>query len=137
MERLTSKYGKGHKAEMANKSKIIEKLGEYEDLEEQGLLLRLPCKIYDRIYRIVDEYEKRECFGCDGCTDEFVGKTTKCDYFVNSECTNIVSEKDRYSIVRKSFKYEYIPMFGKTVFLTQEEAEQALAKMNGGEHDVK
>lgn len=31
---------------------IVQKLGEYEDLEEQGLLLRLPCKVGDTVYRI-------------------------------------------------------------------------------------
>lgn len=30
--------------------KIYDKLKEYEDLEEQGLLLRLPCKIGDTVY---------------------------------------------------------------------------------------
>lgn len=31
----------------------IEKLSTYEDLEEQGLLVRLPCKIGDTMYDIV------------------------------------------------------------------------------------
>ena len=34
----------------------ISKLADYEDAEEQGLLLRLPCKIGDRVYWI-DDYE--------------------------------------------------------------------------------
>ena len=29
---------------------VCEKLGKYEDLEEQGLLLRLPCKIGDTVW---------------------------------------------------------------------------------------
>ena len=29
----------------------IQKLAEYEDLEEQGLLLKLPCKVGDTVYR--------------------------------------------------------------------------------------
>ena len=38
---------------------VIEKLGEYEDAEEQGLLLRLPCKVGDTIWCIrVRIYEK-------------------------------------------------------------------------------
>lgn len=32
---------------------ILEKLAEYEDLEEQGLLVRLPCKVGDTMYDIV------------------------------------------------------------------------------------
>lgn len=31
---------------------VLEKLGQYEDAEEQGLLLRLPCKVGDVIYEI-------------------------------------------------------------------------------------
>ena len=32
---------------------VCEKLGKYEDLEEQGLLLRLPCKVGDTVYHVV------------------------------------------------------------------------------------
>ncbi len=32
---------------------ICERLGRYEDLEEQGLLLRLPCKVGDTVYCIM------------------------------------------------------------------------------------
>lgn len=32
--------------------KILTKLAVYEDLEEQGLLVRLPCKIGDTVYRV-------------------------------------------------------------------------------------
>lgn len=31
---------------------MIKKLADYEDLEEQGLLVRLPCKIGDTVYRV-------------------------------------------------------------------------------------
>lgn len=33
--------------------KAIKKLADYEDLEEQGLLVRLPCKVGDTMYDIV------------------------------------------------------------------------------------
>lgn len=32
------------------------KLGEYEDLEEQGLLLRLPCKVGDYVWDLLSGY---------------------------------------------------------------------------------
>lgn len=32
--------------------KMIRKLAAYEDLEEQGLLVRLPCKVGDTVYRV-------------------------------------------------------------------------------------
>lgn len=34
---------------------MVQKLDEYEDLEEQGLLLRLPCKLGDDLYWISSE----------------------------------------------------------------------------------
>ena len=38
-------------------SDVIARCAEYEDLEEQGLLLRLPCKVGDTVY-LVDFEEK-------------------------------------------------------------------------------
>ena len=35
---------------------IYDKLKEYEDLEEQGLLAKLPCKLGDDLYWINDEF---------------------------------------------------------------------------------
>ncbi len=32
--------------------KILTKLADYEDLEEHGLLVRLPCKVGDTVYRV-------------------------------------------------------------------------------------
>lgn len=32
---------------------VIDKLAQYEELEEQGLLLRLPCKVGDTVYHVV------------------------------------------------------------------------------------
>lgn len=38
----------------ADKTRIIlEKLAEYEDLEEQGRLIKLPCKVGDTVYHVV------------------------------------------------------------------------------------
>ncbi len=31
---------------------VLDKLGAYEDAEEQGLILRLPCKVGDTLYRV-------------------------------------------------------------------------------------
>ena len=91
--------------------KINERLAEYEDLEEQGLLLRLPCKVGDTVYVL---------------------------------CKNIVTEKQVYDVqYRGGITYQkgqrwYVNIgglayyeidFGKTVFLTQEEAEQKLKEM--------
>ena len=36
---------------------VLDKLAEYEDLEEQGKLLRLPCAVGDRVY-VIDTDER-------------------------------------------------------------------------------
>lgn len=38
--------------------KCFNKLANYEDLEEQGLLLKLPCKVGDTVYRLVPKTYK-------------------------------------------------------------------------------
>ena len=124
MERLTKTYSDGtHGASDSlpcgensydYKNLLIEKLGKYEDLEEQGLLFRLPCKmgstLYQPISNQINEYKAIGlCF--DITRNEFVYEVayqiglqwykTTCDF----DCIN------------------------KTVFLTKEEAEQKLKEM--------
>ena len=85
---------------------ICEKLGKYEDLEEQDRLIKLPCKIGTEVYDIT-------------CWDNIEEKV-------------VVKGKVYYRIVRKHkvtklpFTYSDIDDFGKTVFLTKSEAEQKL-----------
>ena len=62
MERLTKTYSdRTHGASDSlpcgensynYKNLLIEKLGKYEDLEEQGRLIKLPCKVGDTVYFI-------------------------------------------------------------------------------------
>lgn len=59
MERLTKTYSDGTHGAADNlpcgensytyKGLLLEALGKYEDLEEQGLLLRFPCKVDEKI----------------------------------------------------------------------------------------
>lgn len=52
MERLTYR-GKDNRAYCDYGTRdIINKLAKYEDAEEQGSLLRLPCKVGDTVYAI-------------------------------------------------------------------------------------
>ena len=44
-------------SEMKKILRLAEKLKEYEDAEEQGLLLRLPCKVGDTVYLINTKFE--------------------------------------------------------------------------------
>ena len=88
--------------------RIIERLAEYEDLEEQGLLLRLPCKVGDTVYSF----------------DRFCGGSLDCPSRPCKECPDY-----QFEIYEGKFALKDIPEFGKTIFLTKEEAEQKLNEM--------
>ena len=89
---------------------MVQKLGEYEDLVEQGLLLRLPCKVGDTVYSIANDGKI------------YPVKVTREVRIVNGGL-HIICESCRYSDL---LSYDDI---GKTVFLTQEEAAQKLKEM--------
>lgn len=85
---------------------MLEKLQRYENLEEDGLFLRLPCKIGDNVYQFYAD----DC-GNDCCMDN----CEKC--------------KDAYwKIIQTEFKISMFDEIGKSVFLTQAEAEASLKK---------
>lgn len=96
-----------------NRHKVLQKLAEYEDLEEKGLLLKLPCKIGTTVYDIHwwDDKTKKVKVG---------GKT----YYKTVRKRKV--SKTKFSL------YDYED-FGKTVFLTMEEAEQELKRLESAE----
>lgn len=101
--------------------KVYFKLKDIEDLEEQGLLLRLPCKvgdiIWDNDYGVPTAYEiTGYSFGeSDGYIEYPASKTEIVFYFSNTSGS-----------ITGSFALSEI---GKSVFLTQAEAEQKLKEM--------
>lgn len=92
---------------------MINRLAELEDLEEQGLLVRLPCKVEDSLYCIVNGEVKKLKVHSFGVPD--------------FEITDIEFKYvDGFKIVR------FVGEVGKTVFLTREEAEKKLEEMKNG-----
>ena len=89
---------------------MIKKLATYEDLEEHGLLVRLPCKVGDTVYKIT-----RFCSG--GIRD--------CGY--SYECSECPEYKPFIEYIE--FKITILKDIGKNVFLTREEAEKKLEEM--------
>lgn len=87
---------------------LKKKLKEYKDLEEQGLLLRLPCKVGDTVFKL-----KRHNY----CPAGICRKDISC-----SECRI----NTPFGIVEGKFMLKELKEIGKTVFLTKEEAEQKL-----------
>ena len=83
---------------------IANRLAEYEDMEEQGLLVRLPCKVGDTIYRCGDPIKK-------------IYEWQIAYVEVYEDETVFVDDSDNTFVEAD---------IGKTVFLTREEAEKAL-----------
>lgn len=101
--------------------KILTKLAVYEDLEEQGLLVKLPDDLFKKVYRIT--YEYTEC-------SKFGETVIDCEnYNCNCDCD---SEKKFY-IVENNLQFmlfcNYYNELDKTVFLTREEAVNKLEEM--------
>ena len=97
---------------------LATKLKDYEDLEEQGLLLRLPCKIGDTIYEV--SYENREFVIKEHIVKEFIYRTYR---FPRIE---IYCENENGFLVCNN-----IGKLDECLFLTQAEAEQKLKEMDG------
>ena len=98
----------------------LNKLGEYEKAEEQGLLVRFPCKVgdmvWDNVFGYPESYEiKAFSYGY-------------CESYVESEIEDeiIFYCEDYTGSITGSFPMSEI---GKTVFLTREEAEKKLEEM--------
>lgn len=91
---------------------LEKELEEYKKLEEQGLLLKLPCKVGDVVYQITGNI-----------VSEFRIKTFVCDnktFFFHWECI-----KGIY----KNVVGFHSSRIGVDVFLTKEEAEKKLSEM--------
>ena len=104
---------------------VYRKLKEYEDLEEQGRLIKLPCKVGDVVYRInigamkpviplrVVEYRFKIVGNCIRekicCSDDFLCKQPSIIYYAED--------------------------IGNKVFLTKSEAEARLKELRGGENE--
>lgn len=92
--------------------KVAEKLATYEDLEEQGLLVRLPCKVGDIMFRINK-----------GAKNPVIELTvTQIDITTRSYNLEVI---DRDCGELMCFKND----IGKTIFLTREDAEKKLEEI--------
>nr|UVY61154.1 MAG: hypothetical protein [Bacteriophage sp.] len=100
--------------------KILTKLAVYEDLEEQGLLVRLPCKIGDTVYRVNA-----------GAKQPIIPMTVSEIHFLcyKNERTVRFDAIDKEYMGESCYRLEDI---GRIVFLTHEEAEKKLEEMQNG-----
>lgn len=95
-----------------------EKLADYEDLEEQGRLIKLPCKVGDTVYGI--NTDRNIVSALKIISVKIYSYAIYFDYqLIDGIYKNIVSFADAD--------------IGKTVFLTKSEAEVKLKELRGGE----
>lgn len=107
---------------------VYRKLKDYEDLEEQGRLVILPCKVGDTVYCIFNRYTK-----CTFSNEEFDECSCQgCEYECDSKKENYVQDMRAYSL---DWIVTNLKKFGKTVFLTKSEAEAKLAEMKKNESE--
>ena len=112
-------------------AELREKLKRYEDYEEQGLLLRLPCNVGDTVYVVTSPFNVFDDIEYDeNMKDEvYEAYVSSVSFYKSGEQYRI------YSKVTNHFIGAYFREcdFGKTVFLTEAEAEGKLAEMEGAE----
>lgn len=114
-DKLTGKYCRG----VFEATACVEKLAEYETAEEEGRLVPLPCNVGTEVF-IIFEYVN--------CGERFLN--TK-EHVV----TDILLNRNRSPLFRITnlFGTMKIEDFGKSIFLTREEAEKALEEINKNE----
>lgn len=100
-----------------------ERLAQYEEAEEQGLLLRLPCAVGSEVYII--NSKRTKCTENDQEFDEYWCQGCECDR-CDSHREYYIHKNTQVSL---EWIVRYFSDFGKTVFFTQEDAEQALKQM--------
>lgn len=108
--------------ELAKLAIMQKELKEYKDAEEQGLLVRLPCKVGDMVwdndFRYPESYEiKAFSYGyCDSYVEPGIGIEDQIIFYYENYSGSITG----------AFPMSEI---GKTVFLTREEAEKKLEEL--------
>lgn len=104
--------------EMKIVNKALKRLDTYEDAEEQGLLLRLPCKVVDKVWAITST--------ANYSLGEYREVPLKHPQEKKIQSITITKNGLLYHVKYRTYSEQD---FGKTVFLTKEEAEQALKQM--------
>lgn len=124
MERLTIKAPSGLIHLKDNKeatiNTAIKKLSDYEDLEAQGKLLKLPCAVGDTVWHISERIEK---YGRKNVTVSFIDKGAV-DHITLGNM--MIPQITVCNNENEWITFDSVEDFGKTVFLTKSAAGQAL-----------
>lgn len=127
MERLTERYDitpDGESDVWVKQHDYISaarKLCDYEDLEEQGLFVRLPDDLSRILYQINYRWTK--------CT-KYGERRNKCEIY---SCERECDSREEYYIGEVDLRYiqigNYYDRLGKFLFFTREEAEKKLEEI--------
>lgn len=108
-------------------AELLEELKSYKEAEEQGLIMRLPCKVGDTVWVVTspinvfgyDEYDG------DAEYEVYESFLSSVSYYASGEQFRI------YAKVTNSFIVAYFREcdFGESIFLTREDAEKKLEEM--------
>lgn len=111
---------------------MVKKLVDYEDLEEQGRLIKLPCKVGDTVYVVTSPFNVFDDIEYDENMKDEVYES-----YVSSITFYECGEQYRiYAKATNHFIGAYFREcdFGKTVFLTKSEAESKLKELRGNQN---
>lgn len=97
---------------------ICKKLGEYENLEEQGRLISLPCKVGDTLYRVNK-----------GAKEPVIMMRVLQLYIKQLHKDRTVIRIDAINDDDMGESCYFLENIGETVFLTQSEAEAKLKEL--------
>lgn len=105
-----------------NRHNVLQKLADYEDLEEQGRLIKLPCKVGDTVYEI--HYTNRQYVILSHVVSKFViipYRFSRVEIYFENE--NGFSTSD------------LLGQLNEDLFLTRVEAEAKLKELRGRENE--
>lgn len=143
MERLTEKLENGVYAAKAPLYNMVDKLGAYEDAEDNGLLLPLPCKIGATVYVLT------KCKDIPNVLDGNYETATGyyCPYELYDKCPHTCDgcdeAEDKLTVFEDTVRYigydetglmlyceltQFCGTVGENIFLTSEAAEKAKAE---------
>ncbi len=118
MDRLTKREN-GEVRKLAWDGEILHRLAEYEDAEEKGLLVRLPCKPYDEVFVI----------------ENYISNNNRHYYTIGTWEVFEIQIKNRDTIFHlghrgsSSYCCVYLSEIGDKWTITREEAEKRLKEL--------
>lgn len=113
---------------------LREKLKEYEDLEEQGRLLKLPCKVGDTVYVVTSSFNVFDDieYGENMKDEVYESCVSSITFYKSGEQYRIYAKETNHFIGAYFRECD----FGKNVFLTKSEAEAKLKELRGNQNEV-